>query len=427
MSWQPALTPDASDVGLHDVERWVPEVSKNVRRSPFERDRARIVHSSALRRLGAKTQVLAPSTDDFVRTRLTHSLEVAQVGRELAKQLGCEADVVDAACLAHDLGHPPFGHNGEAALAVVADEAGGFEGNAQTLRILTRLEPKIFSPQGRCVGLNLTRASLDAATKYPWERPDAPRRVDGRRSHKFGVYPDDVPVFAWMRAGAPERATCFEAQVMDLSDDVAYSVHDVEDAIVGWRVDLAGLRRGVEQERVVAQVRSWYDPGESDDELGAALERLVALPDWAREYTGTRESLAAVKDMTSQLIGRFVGATVDATRAVHGYGDLGRYRARLEVPAAVRAEIAVLKGVAALYVMAPREHEPVYRYQRQVITELVEVVFERAELALEPHFLEDYRWAGDDSGRLRVVVDQVASLTDLSAMSWHARLVGPGR
>lgn len=111
---------------------------------------------------------------------------------------------------------------------------------------------------------------------------------------------------------------------------------------------------------------------------------------------------------------------------MHGYGDLGRYQARLEVPAPTRAEIAVLKGIAALYVMAPREHEPLYRYQRQVVADLVEVLVDRAELALEPHFLEDYRRARDDAERLRVVVDQVASLTDLSAMSWHARLVQPG-
>lgn len=420
MSWQPTLS-------LHhrssDVDRWVPEVSKNPRRSPFERDRARVLHSAALRRLGAKTQVLAPSTDDFVRTRLTHSLEVAQVGRELAKQLGCDPDVVDAACLAHDLGHPPFGHNGEAALAVVAEDAGGFEGNAQTLRILTRLEPKVFREDGRCVGLNLTRASLDASAKYPWQRAEAPRRVDGRRSRKFGVYADDLPVFEWLREGAPARQTCLEAQVMDLSDDVAYSVHDVEDAIVGWRVEPARLRSGAEQERVVAQVRAWYDPDLTDDELGAALERLLALPDWVSQYDGTLQALSRVKDMTSQLIGRFVGSAVDSTRAVHGFGELGRYDARLEVPAGTRAEIAVLKGIAALYVMAPREHEPLYHFQRQVVAELVAVLLERAESALEPHFLADFRAADGDAARMRVVVDQVASLTDLSAMAWHARLL----
>jgi len=129
----------ADGYGDQDVERLIAEPDKRPGRSPFKRDRARVLHSSALRRLAAKTQVVEVGQADFPRTRLTHSLECAQIGRELGAALHLDADLVDAACLAHDLGHPPFGHNGEYALAQIAADCGGFEGNAQSLRLLTRL------------------------------------------------------------------------------------------------------------------------------------------------------------------------------------------------------------------------------------------------------------------------------------------------
>ncbi len=406
-----------------DRERWLPEPPKDPRRGEFARDRARVVHSSALRRLAAKTQVVGPGTDDFVRNRLTHSLEVAQVGRELGTALGCDPDVVDTACLAHDLGHPPFGHNGEAALDRVAAGIGGFEGNAQTLRVLTRLEPKVVDGDtGRSAGLNLTRASLDACTKYPWPAGGAPAGVP---PSKFGVYAGDAEVFAWLRGGAPAvppGRRCLEAQVMDLADDIAYSVHDVEDAVVGGHLDPAALARPEEAGRVAAQVREWYLPDVADGEVAAALDRLRGMPAWVGDFDGSHRALAALKNMTSQLIGRFTSAVEEATRRRHGQGGLSRYAADVEVPRATLLEVTTLKGVAAVYVMTAAVRQPLYVRQRELLEELAATLAARSPEALDPPYAAQWREAGDDAGRLRAVVDQVASLTDGSAVAWHRRL-----
>ncbi|SDM76111.1 deoxyguanosinetriphosphate triphosphohydrolase [Actinomyces ruminicola] len=422
-----AVAEDTGDLigyGAADVARFVPEPPKNPQRTPFERDRARVLHSSALRRLGAKTQVLGPSADDFVRTRLTHSLEVAQVGRALGQALGCDPDVVDAACLSHDLGHPPYGHNGEQALNVVAESIGGFEGNAQTFRILTRLEPKTLAATGRGVGVNLTRASLDAVAKYPWAKGEGPGGPGGRSAAKYGCYEEDREVFDWMRAGAPAYRRCLEAQIMDFSDDVGYSVHDVEDAIALFKMDPARLTDAAEVGTVVDATRSWYGGGMSADALGAAWERLSAQPFWIRAYTGGIADAAQLKNLTSQLIGRFVSAVAGATREVFGEGPLTRYDADLVIPEETAAEILVLKGAAVRYVMAPREHEPVYLRQRTELFDLADALLESRGRHLEPIFAAAWNEAADDAGRLRAVVDQIASLTDTSAQAWHARLCG---
>ena len=414
--------------GPQDLARRSVEPPKDPRRGEFARDRARVLHSSALRRLAAKTQVVGPGSDDFVRNRLTHSLEVAQVGRELGGALGCDPDVVDTACLAHDLGHPPFGHNGEDVLDEIGAAAGGFEGNAQTLRVLTRLEPKVVDPvTGAGHGLNLTRASLDAVTKYPWVRGGAPAPL--LPTSKFGVYADDLEVFDWLRAGAPAGHRCVEAQVMDLADDVAYSVHDVEDAVVGGHLDPARLADPAEAGRAAEQVRSWYLPDADPAEVGEALARLRALPAWVPGYDGSHPALAALKDLTSELIGRFVTAVEQATRSAFGAGRLTRYAADVVVPRSTTCEIATLKGVAAVYVMTVADRRPVYLRQRELLAELVTALLRRAPDGLDVPFARSWRDAADDGGRLRVVLDQVASLTDARALTWHAALnptrVGP--
>ena len=405
-----------------DAERFLPEQHENRRRSDFARDRARLLHSSALRRLAAKTQVLSPTSGlDFARNRLTHSLEVAQVGRELATSIGLDPDVVDTACLAHDLGHPPFGHNGEKAMNAWAADIGGFEGNAQTLRILTRLEPKVFTPEGRSLGLNLTRASLDASCKYPWPERSGVGDPSGRT--KFGFYADDVDVFEWMRRGAPERRLCIEAQVMDLSDDIAYSVHDFEDAIVGGYIDVAALGRRVDHDELVDAMVEWIGGAFSHDDLIAAFDRLDSLDVWISEWSGSRRDQAALKNLTSQLIGRFAHAATEATRTHHPVASLIRFDADVVVPRSIQAEIAVLKGIVAAFVMSRNTRQPIYSQQRQVLTALADVLWETGDTHLDAGFAEDWRAATDDAARRRVVVDQVASLTDQSALSWYERLV----
>ena len=396
-----------------DRERLVLEPPKRVdapTREPFERDRARVVHAASSRRLAAKTQVVGPASDDFVRNRLTHSLEVAQIARDISRALGSHPDLAETAALAHDLGHPPFGHNGEAVLAETAEHIGGFEGNAQTLRLLTRLEAKAFDRGGRSVGLNLTRATLDACTKYPWRRGQVP-------GPKFGVYADDLAVFEWMRQGSPSIRKCVEAQVMDLADDVAYSVHDVEDGVVAGKIDLSRI----DVEAVVEAAKSNYARAAEADELKSALARLRRVEAWpSGGYGGGRRQQAILKNLTSDLIGRFCGSVQAATSTAFAE-PLSRHSGDVMVPRETRAEMAVLKAIAWIYVMQADDHRATLARQRDLLAELVDALWRRPE-ALDAAFAEDFDEAADDDARFRVVIDQVASLTDPSAVAWHARL-----
>ena len=431
--------------------RWVAEPPKRAGRSDFERDRARVLHSAGLRRLSAKTQVVAAGSADFPRTRLTHSLECAQIGRELGEEIGCAPDLVDAACLAHDIGHSPFGHNGEFALNELAADYGGFEGNAQSLRLLTRLEPKVAG-----AGLNLTRATLDATLKYPWYKasrgddPPRPPRSWGDPSpqpplggdpsprtplggdpsprilRKFGVYAEDAEVFGWIRQGAPAGRPCLEAQVMDWADDVAYSVHDMEDGFHAGLITFKNLQSPAERAAVSATTAATYcDDDVPVAELVEVLDALLALDVWPAHYDGGPDTVAALKNLTSELIGRFCVAAQQATLAA-APAPLTRYAADLIVPRRQRLECALLKGITAHYVMTRAGVIAAQAAERELLTELAYAIERGAPQTLDPLLRPSWDTAGTDAARRRVVIDQVASLTDTSAIAWHHRLCGPG-
>jgi dGTPase len=373
--------------------------------------------------------VVEVGASDFPRTRLTHSLECAQIGRELGAALGCDPDLVDAACLAHDLGHPPFGHNGEAALASLADTGGalacgGFEGNAQSLRLLTRLEPKVPG-----AGLNLTRATLDAALKYP---------LVGSGTGKYGAYEADAHVFDWIRAGAPPGRSCLEAQVMDWADDVAYSVHDVEDGLYAGLVTLKNLRDHSERAVVALVALASYCSSSwnvTAAELEAVFAEFMELPCWRFSFDGGPAALAVAKNLTSELVGRFCQAAEQATLAATNPTNLStptdpvdlpglsRYAATLVVPRRQLLECALLKAVAAHYVMTREGAAAQQARERELIAELALAIERGAPSTLDPVFRPSWDGAAGDEARRRVIIDQVASLTDTSAMVWHRRLV----
>ena len=427
MVGQSGINEREPEVGYSDFdrERFVVEERKGgSRRGEFARDRARVLHSSALRRLGAKTQVLSPSNGDYARTRLTHSLEVAQIGREMGVDLGLNADLVDMACLAHDLGHPPFGHNGEKALNDWSRDFGGFEGNAQTLRLLTRLEPKVLAGSGRAVGLNLTRASLDATCKYPWSRLDAVLDTGADRSAKFGVYDDDREIFDWLRQGAPGTIKCAEAQVMDFADDVAYSVHDFEDAIVSGFIDLGVIADPAARKELLEKIGQWNGGLLAEVQLEEALESLMALEYWPTAFDHSWAALGRLKNLSSALIGRFVGSTTDFIFDQASAEVLTRFGAGVMVPETVAAEISVLKGLVSAFLMSHESRRPFYEWQRAILAELADALLASNGAALDPIQAVSWQLAVDDSAKHRVVVDQIASLTDQSALNLHHKLIG---
>jgi len=351
-------------------------------RDAFQRDRDRIIHSVPFRRLRHKTQVFVAPDGDHFRVRLTHSLEVAQIGRTMARALGLNEDLTEALCLAHDIGHPPFGHAGEDVLQAAMAEAGGFDHNAHTIRTLARLE----SPYPRFVGLNLSWETLEGLAKHNGPVA-APTWALAEADEEFPL--------------ALERWPGLEAQIAALADDIAYDNHDIDD---GLRAGLFSLEQAL---TVPIVARTW----------GAVVERHPGV-----------EPDRLVREMIRDLIGTMVNDVLAETRrrcdGVRSIEDVrGAGRPLAGFSPGMAAEERTLKDFLYARMYDAPSVRAVRREAQRVLAELFAAY--RADPALLP---EDWRPQGDDPViRLRAIGDFVAGMTDRYALRRHREIAGSSR
>lgn len=393
-------------------------------RTPFQIDRDRILHSAALRRLQGKTQVFYSflvGEYDFYRTRLTHSLEVAQVGRSICAWLqkscdllqgseGIDTDLVEATCLAHDLGHPPFGHTGERALHQLMKPYGGFEGNAQTLRLLTRT---IFG-EGR-EGMDPTRALLDGVMKYKTLHHETPNARNhylyDEQSAALDFVHGDQPFPVELSPGEVRNSfRSLECQIMDWADDTAYSINDLSDAI----------QRGFITE---AKLETWAAANPLDDAEAVQVDFLLkAIREGKVEGRLGRGIGEHIRACSLQICGNFMS---ELSR---------RYRYELVVDANMQKRARLNKRIAMdLVFETPQLHQLDYKAE-SVLKRLFEVLAERyvkREGGRVWHFLPEavervLDREDDEKNRARLVCDWIASLTDRSAYRVHQRLFDVG-
>jgi len=379
MSFPPgvAAQPDRSRGRLHPEDRSGPRGPRDI----FQRDRDRIVHSVAFRRLRHKTQVFVAPDGDHYRVRLTHSIEVAQIGRTIARALGLNEDLTEALCLAHDLGHPPFGHAGEDALDAALADAGGFDHNAQTLRIVTRLE----NPYPDFDGLNLSWEALEGLAKHngPIAEPSwAMAEANAQWDLELNTWPG------------------LEAQVAAISDDIAYDNHDIDD---GLRAGLLQLDELIELPIVR---RLWDAIGERHPGL-AVEKRQRAL---VRDMIGTM-----VGDVLAETEGRVRDTGVETIDDVHAAG-----RQLVGFSAPLSAEERELKRFLYEHLYDLPELRPVRDEAQRVVADLTAAY--RDDPALLP---ADWRRAGDQVEQLRTLGDFIAGMTDRFAIARHEEIIGP--
>ena len=402
-------------------------------RSPFEKDRDRILYSSNFQRLARVTQVVSPDDRFLTHNRLTHSLEVSQIGQSLANTLLCRRDqraliaeaggidpmVVAVAALAHDLGHPPFGHVAEReldGLLVAAGLADGYEGNAQSFRIVTKLAVRY--PE--IPGLNLTRAVLNALLKYPWLRGE-----NAARPTKWGTYRSELDDFRWARelAAGKTNQRCLEADLMDWADDVAYAVHDMSDFYRAGLIPLDRLANdeGERDRFMAAEVQRLNIAPGDQDEPRQILDGMAQWFPGDGPFAGTRLDRAGLSSFTSSLIGRYINA-VSIIRREDGVPAVS-------IDPVKQREVQLLNGLTWYYVINSPALMSQRFGQRSLIRALFGTLREAAasshDVHIFPAFYREMLEAAEcDKERLRVVADYIASMSEGQVIEIHQRLNG---
>ncbi len=400
-----------------DIERYHLErhVKENDRRSPFEIDRSRIIHSAAFRRLQGKTQVFGIMHDSFFRTRLTHSLEVAQIAKGIALRFKRNTDLVEAISLAHDIGHPPFGHVGERALNECLErmDAGRYESNAQNLRLLDQLEMKFLEYPG----LNLTRATLDGLLKHKHE-PD-----------KFVTYETEADLLAWITRGAPPGQLSLETQIVDWADQVAYSVHDFEDGIHAGMITSTRLNDDLLHERIAKFAAKFATKDNVGNIVEVTLEFLISQVRAIEEYPDALTRGAARKMLTSALINRFIWAPkIPPPHAVSAADTSPRYMYTLEIALDEKARVGMMQLITQHLIVNDPRVATLERRSHHTVQRIFEELAQPKSLYLYPEeFRPLFLMAGEDErARARVASDYISSMTDRYAEMFYQRLFIPG-
>ena len=417
----------------HDKTRFsIEKAASKDERSPFERDRARIIHSAAFRRLQGKTQVFTVGEGDFFRTRLTHSLEVAQIGKGLALRLGADTDLVEAVCLAHDIGHPPFGHAGEDELKKLMKCYGGFEANAQNIRVLTKLETKSMDYRG----LNLTRAVIDGQLKY--------KQVFPKNRDKF-IYESDFEIMNWADKEAcaengKSNPKSFECQIMDWADDIAYAVHDLEDGIHTGYIDANTFQDQSGIDEVIAEVEKEMSnklKNSSGDIISEACYDLIKYlldqnPDFrmVRTTKSHRERKANRKQLTRALIGRYVKASSRGRMTdVPENSISSRYLYSVQVCRKYEIEVCMLQKLVRRFVIRTPQILTLEEKARHIVRSLFEKLMEvdNVERLLPDDWKEHLEGGSSNRHTARVVSDYISGMTDNYAQKTYARLFLPAQ